>query len=190
MKWVILIDDFGIFGWKRKVHIVDNAGQANLMANYYRNEYNKNKVRFLDVLPYDEYVAKYLKNNNNMSKSVTVNIFDNKTGDLLHCFDGTSDEVCNGEILTFNYTTDNGIEIDNAEFVVTWCSKLYNGNQTALVELIPNSGEVIFPNELKTKIDEVLKTLYEVENRLDLMGKKDEFKKLIEAHNILSMYQK
>ena len=188
MKWVILIEDFGILGCKRKIHIVDNAVQANLIADSYRNRFDNNKIKVLDVLPYDEYVVKYLKSD--ISKSVTVNIFDNETGDYLHCFDGTSDEVCNGEVLVFHYTTSDGIEIDNAEFVVTWCSKVYNGNQTALVKVIPNSGEVIFSNELKTKIDDALKTLYEVENCLDLMGKKDEFKKLIEAHNILSMYQK
>ena len=124
-----------------------------------------------------------------MEKAVTINVFDFNSGEFLHCFDGSSEPVCNGEGLEFNYTIKNlGIEIENAEFNVEWCSKEYNGMQTALVTLIPNSGKVIFSNDLKKDIDASLKTFIEVERRLDLMGKKDEFKKLVDAHNILSKY--
>lgn len=122
-------------------------------------------------------------------KVVTIHVYDNNSGDYLHCFDGSSSPVCNGEVLEFNHTIKNlDIEIENAEFHVEWCSKEHNGEQTALVTLIPNSGKVIFPNDLKKDIDASLKTFIEVERRLDLMGKKDEFKKLVDAHNILSKY--
>lgn len=124
-----------------------------------------------------------------MEKSITIHVYDNNNGDYLHCFDGSNEPVCNGEVLEFNYTIKNlGIEIENAEFHVEWCSNEHNGMQTALVTLIPNSGKVIFPNELKRDMDNALKTFIEVERRLHLMGKKDEFNKLVGAHNIISKY--
>lgn len=126
-----------------------------------------------------------------MEKVVTIHVYDNNSGDYLHCFDGSSEQVSNGEVLEFNYTIKNlGIEIENAEFHVEWCSKEHNGEQTALVTLIPNSGKVIFPNDLKKDMDNALKTFIEVERRLEIIGKKDEFKKLTDAHNIISKYLK
>lgn len=124
-----------------------------------------------------------------MEKSITIHVYNNNNGDYLHCFDGSSEPVCNGEVLEFNHTIkDLDIEIENAEFHVEWCSNEHNGMQTALVTLIPNSGKVIFPNGLKKDMDNTLKTLLEVERRLNIMGKKDELKKLTDAHNIISKY--
>ena len=126
-----------------------------------------------------------------MEKFVTIHVYDNNSGDYLHCFVGSCSPACNGEVLEFNHTIKNlGIEIENAEFHVEWCSKEHNGEQTALVTLIPNSGEVIFPNDLKKDMDNALKTFIEVERRLEIIGKKDEFKKLTDAHNIISKYLK
>lgn len=126
-----------------------------------------------------------------MEKVVTIHVYDNNSGDYLHCFDGSSSPVCNGEGLVFDYIVKNlGIEIENAEFNVEWCSEEYNGMQTALVTLIPNSGKVIFPNDLKKDMDNALKTFIEVERRLGIIGKKDELKKLADAHNIISKYLK
>lgn len=124
-------------------------------------------------------------------KVVTIHVYDNNSGDYLHCFDGSSSPVCNGEVLEFNHIIKNlDIEIENAEFNVEWCSEEHNGIQIALVTLIPNSGKVIFPNDLKKDMDNALKTFIEVERRLEIIGKKDEFKKLVDAHNIISKYLK
>lgn len=37
-----------------------------------------------------------------MEKVVTIHVYDNNSGDYLHCFDGSSSPVCNGEVLEFH----------------------------------------------------------------------------------------
>lgn len=187
-KFAIVTRRFGLFGWETFFNFADSKEEAESLEKSFREGFDKNKVQFVETIRYSEYLTKYEKDYV-MGKSITIHVYNNNNGEYLHCFDGSSEPVCNGEGLVFDYTIkDLGIEIENAEFNVEWCSKEHNGMQTALVTLIPNTGKVIFPNSLKKDIDTSLKTFIEIERRLNLMGRKDELKKLIDAHNILSKY--
>ena len=189
-KFAIVTRRFGLFGWETFFNFADSKEEAESLEKSFCEGFDKNKVQFVETIRYSEYLIKY-KKDYAMGKSITIHVYDNNSGDYLHCFDGSSETVSNGEVLEFNYTIKNlGIEIENAEFHVEWCSKEHNVEQTALVTLIPNSGKVIFPNGLKKDMDNALKTFIEVERRLGIIGKKDELKKLADAHNIISKYLK
>lgn len=189
-KFAIVTRRCGLFGWETFFNFADSKEEAESLEKSFREGFDKNKVQFIETIRYSEYLTKYEKDYA-MGKSITIHVYDNNSGDYLHCFDGSSEPVSNDEVLEFNYTIKNlGIEIENAEFHVEKCSKEHNGEQTALVTLIPNSGKVIFPNDLKKDMDNTLKTFIEVERRLEIIGKKDELKKLADAHNIISKYLK
>ena len=187
-KFAIVTRRFGLFGWETFFNFADSKEEAESLEKSFREGFDKNKVQFVETIRYSEYLIKY-KKDYAMGKSITIHVYDENSGEYLHCFDGSNEPVCVGEVISFNRDLKKlNIEIENAEFNVVWCSKENNGSQTALVKQIPNTGKVIFPNKLKKEIDASLKTFIEVERRLELMGKKDEFKKLVDAHNILSKY--
>lgn len=189
-KFAIVTRRFGLFGWETFFNFADSKEEAESLEKSFREGFDKNKVQFVETIRYSEYLIKY-KKDYAMGKSITIHVYDDNSGDYLHCFDGSSETVCNGEVLEFNHTIKKlGIEIENAEFNVDWCSEEHNGMQIALVTLVPNSGKVIFPNGLKKDMDNALKTFIEVERRLEILGKKDELKKLADAHNIISKYLK
>lgn len=126
-----------------------------------------------------------------MEESIDILVYSFNNGEFLHCFDDQCEEVVNNEVLSFNYTDKQlDIEIENAEFNVEWCSKIHNGVQIVLVTLIPNTGKVIFPNELKRNMESTLSMLVEVERRLQIMGAMEDYKQIITAHNIIDKYCK
>lgn len=187
-KFAIVTRRCGVFGWETCFNFADSKEEAESLEKSFREGFDKNKVQFVETIRYSEYLTKYEKDYA-MGKSITIHVYDEKSGEYLHCFNGSSEPVCIGEVISFNHDLKKlNIEIENAEFNVVWCSKENNNSQTALVNLMPNTGKVIFPDKLKKDIDFSLQTFIEVERRLELMGKKDEWKKLVDAHNILSKY--
>lgn len=189
-KFAIVTRRCGIFGWETYFNFADSKEEAEKLEKSFREGFDKNKVQFVETIRYAEYLTKY-KKDNAMEKSITIHVYDENSGEYLHCFDGSSEQVNNNEVLTFDYTDKNlGIEIEEAEFNVNWCSKVNNGKQTALVTLIPNSGKIVFPSELKKNMENTLGVLVEVERRLQMIGEMEEFKQIIIAHNIIDKYSK
>lgn len=122
-----------------------------------------------------------------METLITVNVFDKDNGKFLHCFSGTSSKVEVGETISFNYTI-NDVDIDNAEFNVTWVSDVVNGQQTVSVEYIKNTGNILFPQEIKEQLKIVSHIFHEIDKRLVLMGDKMQRSTLEKAYVIIRKY--
>lgn len=187
-KFAIITNYFGLFGWERHVKFADNKQEAEKIEKTYRECFNNEKLQVVETITYTEYLRKY-RNQENGGKSITINIYDKDNGELLYCFNGSNEPVSKGEVITFNYKLKKlNIEIQDAEFVITNCSKEYNNKQNAFATFVPNSGKIIFPMMLKKDIDRSLRMFIDVIQRLKLMNKTDEINKLKEANKILRQY--
>lgn len=62
---------------------------------------------------------------------VTIEVYDEKTNELIHIFDGTSEPTYVDEVLNFEYKDE-----ENATFVVTWCSKVISNKQIAFANYV------------------------------------------------------
>lgn len=62
---------------------------------------------------------------------VTIEVYEEKTNELVQIFDGTSEPTYVGEVLNFEYKDE-----ENATFVVTWCSKVISNKQVAFANYV------------------------------------------------------